>query len=49
MAATLCAGGWISCALAWGMAKKLGLEGASFGRLLDVLDIRVRECQLGCF
>ena len=46
---TLYAGGWISCAVAWGVAKKLGVERASFGRLLNALDIKIRECQLGCF
>lgn len=46
---TLYSGGWISCAVAWGLAQKLGVERGSFGRLLDSLDIKIRECQLGCF
>lgn len=49
VAGTLYAGGWISCAVAWSTARELGVERASFGRLLDALDIKIRECQLGCF
>lgn len=43
------AGGWIKCATAWGLAKKHGIKLAKLGALLDELDIKVRECSLGCF
>ena len=42
-------GGTIRCATAWGMAKKMGIPLMKFGALLDLLDIKVRACSLGCF
>ncbi len=46
---TLEAGGWISCLAARAMATKLSLDGRKLGKLLDLLDIKIRECELGCF
>ena len=46
---TLQAGGWIACPTARAIAVKLGISPKKVGRLLDVLDIKVRDCDLGCF
>jgi hypothetical protein len=48
-ASTLYAGGWISCAMALGLASKLEVESRQFGKMMDHLDIKIRRCQLGCF
>jgi hypothetical protein len=45
----LYSGGWISCSLARAMAGRLGIGSRQLGKLLDHLDIKVRECDLGCF
>lgn len=47
--ATLRAGGWMTCADARALGAKLDVPVLSVGKLLDVLDIRVRNCELGCF
>ncbi len=49
LADTLQTGGWIKCAAAWEMAKKHHIPLLLLGALLDLLDIRVRGCCLGCF
>ncbi len=41
--------GRIACALALGTARKLGIPPASMGRLLNLLEIKIHNCQLGCF
>jgi len=46
---TLYAGGWISCAMALGLASKLEVESLQFSKMMDHLDIKIRRCQLGCF
>jgi hypothetical protein len=46
---TLHSGGWIKCPTAWAIAKKHGLDLMQLGSLLDMLDIRIRQCALGCF
>jgi hypothetical protein len=46
---TLEAGGWIGCATVWAMAAKHELALRRLGALLNVLDIKVRNCSLGCF
>jgi len=46
---TLHAGGWIRCADAQALAGKLELPKRTMARLLDHLDIKIRECELGCF
>ena len=42
-------GGWIRCPDALALAARLGIKGADLGKLLDRLEIKVRECNLGCF
>lgn len=46
---TLQAGGWIACEDAFAMASKLGMPVPAMGKLLNLLDVRIRSCQLGCF
>ncbi len=46
---TLHSGGWIKCPAAWAIAKQYGLDLMQLGSLLDMLDIRIRQCALGCF
>lgn len=46
---TLHPGGRITCAVALSMAKACAVPGKTIGRLLDLLEIKVRDCQLGCF
>ena len=45
----LCLGGWITCALGRSLGAKLGIGSRNMGKLLNHLDIKVRECELGCF
>ena len=46
---TLYSGGWIKCPTAWAIGKRQGLGLMQLGGLLNMLDIRVRQCALGCF
>ncbi|MBU0639758.1 MAG: hypothetical protein KKB50_12900 [Planctomycetes bacterium] len=46
---TLRVGGWISCQSARAMAGKLRLDGRKIGKLCDLLDVKIRDCELGCF
>lgn len=46
---TLYAGGWISCERARALAKRLDIKPGDVGRLLDRLDVKIRQCVLGCF
>ena len=46
---TLYSGGWITCETARSLAPRLGVSLAQMGRLLDLLDVKVRRCSLGCF
>ena len=48
-ASTLCAGGWIGCACARATAIGLKITPKQMGRLLNRLDIKVRQCELGLF
>ncbi|HOZ49531.1 MAG TPA: hypothetical protein PLO37_13555 [Candidatus Hydrogenedentes bacterium] len=41
--------GWIPCATAWSLAKKHGIAIGKLGALIDALNIKVRQCSLGCF
>lgn len=41
--------GRIACALALETARKLGVVPALMGRLLNLLEIKIHHCQLGCF
>jgi len=45
----LVAGGRIRCAVALGMAERLGIPAIGLGALLDELEIKVGTCSLGCF
>jgi len=47
--ATMYSGGWIKCENARLMAKKLDITKPNMGKLLDELNIQVKECGLGCF
>ena len=42
-------GGWITCTLGRGLGAKLGIGSGNMGKLLNHLDIKIRECELGCF
>jgi len=46
---TILAGGWIECPAAWAMAQKLGISVQHMGVLLSHLNVKVRNCGLGCF
>ena len=46
---TLYVGGFIACETARGMAVKLGIRTRQMGKLLNFLNIKVRNCSLGCF
>lgn len=46
---TLHAGGWITCPAAQAAASKLQISNRAMGKILDLLDIKVRRCDLGCF
>jgi len=46
---TLHIGGWMRCPVARETAARLGMDPKQFGRLLDILDIKIRDCELGCF
>lgn len=46
---TLYTGGFIACETARGAAVKLGIRTRQMGKLLDFLNIKVRNCSLGCF
>lgn len=39
----------ITCEKAHGLADELGVPRGVVGRALDLLDIKITECQLGCF
>jgi len=42
-------GGFIACETARSMAVKLGVRTRQMGKLLNFLNIKVRNCGLGCF
>lgn len=46
---TLHPGGRMPCAVAMAMAESCGVPGRTVGRLLNLLEIKVHDCQLGCF
>ena len=43
------AGGWIACATAHAIAKKMGISLRQMGEVLNHLDVKIRQCSLGCF
>ncbi len=42
-------GGRLPCAVAWGVAKRLGLARLQVSGAADTLRIKISSCQLGCF
>jgi len=42
-------GGKVDCRAAFGFGAKLGLDLKAFGELLSAVNVRVANCQLGCF
>jgi hypothetical protein len=41
--------GRIPCAAAWKLAEDLGITRIRLGELLNELNIKISQCQLGCF
>jgi hypothetical protein len=48
-ASELYPGGWITCARALEIASELAIANGAFGKILNKIDIKVRNCELGCF
>lgn len=46
---TIYAGGWIACATALDLAEKMEIPREKVGEMLDHLDVKIRDCSLGCF
>lgn len=46
---TLHAGGWITCPAAQAVASKLQISNGAMGKILNLLQIKIRRCDLGCF
>jgi hypothetical protein len=44
-----CVGGRLSCATAWRWADECGLPRLLLGSIAETLDVRICDCQLGCF
>ena len=42
-------GGWIQCEVARSIADRLGVQKRDIGKLLDFLNVKIRNCELGCF
>ena len=45
----LFADGFSTCPNAFKVAAKIGVERAVFGQFLNALDIKLKQCQFGCF
>ena len=43
------AGGWVRCSTARSLADRLGLSRREMGKLLDHLEVKIKDCELGCF
>jgi hypothetical protein len=41
--------GQLSCVEAWRWADERGLPRLLFGSVAETLDVRISDCQLGCF
>ena len=41
--------GYLSCPVAWGIARKSNVPKIAVGEITDRLSIRITNCQLGCF
>ena len=46
---TLQVGGWITCGDARAMASSLGIPLQTMGKLTNLVDVKVRNCELGLF
>jgi len=46
---TIYSGGWIACETARDVAGKLGVPLGKMGKLMDQLNVKIRQCSLGCF
>ncbi len=46
---TIFAGGWVKCETARYLAEKLGISRREMGKVLNFLDVKIRDCELGCF
>ena len=46
---TLYVGGWIACEDGRALSGRLSITIPEAGKLLDFLDVKVRDCGLGCF
>ena len=46
---TLWLGGRIPCELALSLAGKLGISACKMGKLLELLNVKLVQCSLGCF
>jgi hypothetical protein len=42
-------GGYLTCPVAWGIARKSNVPKIVVGEITDRLGIRITNCQLGCF
>lgn len=40
---------YLSCPVAWNIAKKAGVPRIAVGAITDKLGLRITDCQLGCF
>jgi len=45
----LFADGFSTCPTAFKVAAKLGVKRGIYGKFLNVLDIKLKQCQFGCF
>jgi hypothetical protein len=41
--------GYLSCPIAWNIAKKAGVPKIAVGAITDKLGVRITDCQLSCF
>jgi hypothetical protein len=46
---TIYSGGWIPCETARELAGKLEISLPSIGKLMNELDVKIKDCGLGCF
>jgi hypothetical protein len=45
----LFSGGFMTCPTAFKATARLEVDRATFGKLLNLLDIKLKQCQFGCF
>lgn len=46
---TLYSGSWVSCATARATAANLAITLKQMGEMLNVINVKVKQCGLGCF